>query len=635
MKRLIALVLTFSLLLSGCGSPSNPTPDAEPLDLPGISVSKSEAKDCDAPSDLRRAMLSMLDNAIALEGTGNLFEIPCPELEQLSQPMMAADGEDLLFFSHTFDGDDSFTQLATVNHFTGNCLVSEPFDITAFAPPQVTDNHIILSDPETGRIRALTKTLEVEQEFSLPAGSGEWYLSPDQSTLYQLDWDGRISATSVQDTTQTQVLETLSRHNFYDPDNGRVPFTYIDSETQRAATGYLDLSTGTVEHLPIGFNLFHLELSGDCWLSTDYNHTYPVYLYDGTQKKVITGDGDETIYLVDPGKLLKINQDRTQLSLYNADGTHISTCTIPQMNPYDTPALVWSPSYGGYFFFHTDEDGKGTLMFWDTVAATEGNGLPMCSYEEYLNAPIGTLLDRALYTRAKELGDRYGLEICIADQCELNHPDFTASQATDPEDVSNALDLLEGVLSKYPEGFFEQLRYNAIEQVQISLMRDLIPSGGYQGSYNGFAYSSNDEYQVVVDIYSISDTTYFHEFSHIIDARLDWDAGFRDDALFSEDHWKSLSPESFSYTYSYDSDWPDIYGNGLESYFIDGYSCTFPTEDRARIMETAMGEWGQWNFSSYEPLRAKLAYYCDCIRDCFDTTGWPEITSWETYLHTS
>ena len=377
-----------------------------------------------------------------------------------------------------------------------------------------------------------------------------------------------------------------------------------------------------------------LTASGDCWLGSDFDHTAPVYFYDGTSKRVITAEEESAIYLVDPGMLVKLNSYRTQLSLYDATGTHRSTCTIPPAMLHDTPSIVWSPSYGGYFLLSNDANGKGTLLFWDTGTVTEGEPLPMCSYEEFLNAPAGTVLDSALYARAKELGDRYGLEICIGDQCETDYPNFTASQVTNPEDITDALDQLEDALAAYPEGFFQQLCYDTIQQLEISLMTNLVPGDGYQGSYNGFAFSQDDEYQIVVDIYTMAETTYFHEISHMIDSRLHWDTEFRPDARFSEEHWKSLSPESFSYTFSYDSVWPNIYGNGLDSYFIDGYSCTYPTEDRARVMETATGDAGEWTFAEHEPLREKLSYYCDCIRDCFDTTGCPETTRWETYLHT-
>ena len=31
-------------------------------------------------------------------------------------------------------------------------------------------------------------------------------------------------------------------------------------------------------------------------------------------------------------------------------------------------------------------------------------------------------------------------------------------------------------------------------------------------------------------------------------------------------------------------------------------------------------------------MQNKFAYYCQCIREGFDTTGWPETTPWEEML---
>jgi hypothetical protein len=70
----------------------------------------------------------------------------------------------------------------------------------------------------------------------------------------------------------------------------------------------------------------------------------------------------------------------------------------------------------------------------------------------------------------------------------------------------------------------------------------------------------------------------------------------------------------------------------LESgYFITEYALTYPTEDRATLMEAAMSLY-TWDFEPGSGTRQKLQYYADCIRDCFDTSGWPERTLWEQVL---
>ena len=138
-----------------------------------------------------------------------------------------------------------------------------------------------------------------------------------------------------------------------------------------------------------------------------------------------------------------------------------------------------------------------------------------------------------------------------------------------------------------------------------------------------------DHYLIVADIYDMDLQCYYHEFSHVIDSFLQWDAWHRDDALYSETGWLDLNPKWFDgYTYDY-STLPE-----MEDYtsFIDSYSMISPTEDRARVMEYAMSEYGSWIFEDAPILRKKLSYYCRCIRDAFDTTGWPEVLPWEQYL---
>jgi hypothetical protein len=57
---------------------------------------------------------------------------------------------------------------------------------------------------------------------------------------------------------------------------------------------------------------------------------------------------------------------------------------------------------------------------------------------------------------------------------------------------------------------------------------------------------------------------------------------------------------------------------------------TYPTEDRATLMAMAMYE--PAGFDGNPGMIEKMRYYAECIRDCFDTTGWPETTIWESVL---
>ena len=112
-----------------------------------------------------------------------------------------------------------------------------------------------------------------------------------------------------------------------------------------------------------------------------------------------------------------------------------------------------------------------------------------------------------------------------------------------------------------------------------------------------------------------------------------------------------MNPEGFDYYYAYidpngdsyewsgsseyttnDSAWYD--GDTDSVYFIDAYSTTFPTEDRARLMEYLLSDvdYGPPAYFASVHLQEKLTYYFQCIRTKFDTTNWPEQTSWEQML---
>lgn len=79
------------------------------------------------------------------------------------------------------------------------------------------------------------------------------------------------------------------------------------------------------------------------------------------------------------------------------------------------------------------------------------------------------------------------------------------------------------------------------------------------------------------------------------------------------------------------TDMPEQTLHYLETgYFDSDYSMTYPTEDRATRFVAAMT---QAPLLEESPgMQKKLDYYAQCIRDCFDTEGWPEVVHWELVL---
>ena len=256
------------------------------------------------------------------------------------------------------------------------------------------------------------------------------------------------------------------------------------------------------------------------------------------------------------------------------------------------------------------------------------------SYQNGQDQPPQDTPEQQIAERVAELSQRFGVDIRIPQQSDLAYSHYDAYALTDRTFIRSALDTLEENLGLYPEGFFRQLAYGTIEIVRIELVAGLAVKEGAlldTGSVDGFAQNKGDHYLIVLNGYFADPEILFHEISHLIDARLNWDAGNRTDALFSEEAWLALQPEGFAYAMSY-VEIPEALRSYLETdYFLTDYALTFPTEDRAKLMQSAMVN-NAGDFAPDSGRRAKLQYYADCIRDCFDTTGWPETTAWEQVL---
>ena len=205
--------------------------------------------------------------------------------------------------------------------------------------------------------------------------------------------------------------------------------------------------------------------------------------------------------------------------------------------------------------------------------------------------------------------------------------------------IADGLDALESALKKYPDGFMKQLVYGDQKKLEIHLTGAFTlkeyPEGEVNGftTYIGFAQEQEGKNVVAVDITMAGsiEQTLHHEIMHIINYKLIFDAKIRSEALYSEEDWNALNPKGFTYVEDKFYLPEDIYWDGYESYFIDIYSRTSASEDRARIMEYAMAD-ADWAFSGADGRYQKLAYLCECIRDAFDTKGWPKQTVWEQML---
>ncbi len=632
MKRLLAVILLLTILLSGCYP-------AMPIGGPGESgqtqqESQSGVRNESESADLPEEGPSLMESREVASTEGSAYYLPCAALEDMSWATPFAAGDSLLFMSTTYDeeGGSAHTQLVAMNQKTGEVVGEFSQSINSYIALQVVGNRVCLSDSAAGWLGIFDHRLTPEKEYSLSSDDGSWYLSSDLQKLYSISWDGGIRCIDLATLTEEAVLENVTDMIPTRIDDETLLISYTDVATQMAYRQMLSLATGTLEDLPLQGPYYQVQQAGGIWL---YNHPIDWMRYivqSGGQTRQITLENGYMM-LLEGGHLLYVNYDANQMKLYDGNGGYVAGCTLAGGSRADG-RWAWSDYCGGYFTVEYDSSNRGRLLFWDVSQQQVGAPLALTPYETSETAE-GSLVSAQLYRRAEDLSQQYDVDIRIAELCGLDYPDFTASILTNEYNIDYALDCLETALAAFPEGFFTQLKCGDLTSIHIEIVHNLkdtrVQEGDDFSEFNGFTREMGDHRLMVLDAETMYVDTIYHEFSHMIDARLEYDALHREGALYSEAMWTELQPEGYTFPYSY-GDIPDAsYEAAAEGYFVSVYGSTYPTEDRATIFESAMVGYRE-TFWAQPVLLEKLAYYCICIRDCFDTTGWPEVTQWEEPL---
>ena len=609
MKRKLLGFLCVCTLISGCG-----LSEANPLDTEPPRVETSE-----------EPHISLLEQGIALEESSNLMYIPCEMIEGMTDPEMHLLGNGLLL-SECREKEWAFYHISLED---GALLASGSLPAAPGTEVYIGSGEMGLCDRRSGVVSILDEGCQLQRTYRIANGGDEWYLNAGLDTLYIFFSDRGLMAYDLESGEESWLVENIFCGGGVSGGNGYVILTYTGRTDQKTYSRCLDLSKATLETLPVDGEVTRL---GETWLIRERKAEGRYSLVDGGSSYIINWM-DGPVRLLSPHRhLLAADASGRNLSLFECDGGFVSRCALPQNSSAVVgEEFIWSDYWEGYFFADFI-DSSFRLMFWDVSADMDGEDLEMSLPEQIPQIP--PVVEPQLYERAGEISQRFGVEICIAEQCSLDYSHYEAYALTEPAFIRSALDILEEGLSRYPEGFFHQLRYGTIESIRIELVGGLWTKDGvdsHPNSVSGFAQHGGNCYIIVLDGFLLKQKTLFHEISHVIDKRLDWDSFIRADALFSEEAWLALQPEGFDYAYRYTEIPKDLLRYMESGYFDREYALTFPTEDRATLMAAAMIN-NDLEFAPGSGRREKLQYYADCIRDCFDTTGWPEIAPWEQAL---
>ena len=638
MKRLLALLLMLCLL-AGCAAAPAPAPDPAPEPEP----SPAPEPEPEPPA--------MLDLREPLSDGSAVSYLPCAALDGSFYTSLELCGDSLLFYGSRFteeDGDGACSagdlQLALLDRRTGLLQCEATLSGAGAAHVQRCGAQIAVCDWDGGTLYLYDDTLTLQAKYRVARDWCVFYPDDSAARVYCFTPDSGIQVIELADGARTTLLPDARGLYTNTRCGSSVTFNYVDLDTQMSCSALLDLDSGEISPVPFEGDFYSCACDGGFWLAG------LSYIADG----YLCGTADAPGMLELPGTMLSLlpggflyapayseGETRT-FALYDTEGHYLSGYT--QTDAWDswhgTP--VYCPEENGFYLTAGTTDGKLRLLFWDLSVPTDGADLTVTPLPEIMGEPQpGSAVSQSLYDRAAALSEQYGVTIRIADQCETTYYTYTAEPDYDFWHISAGLDELEAALSSYPEGFFRQLCYDTYRETEINLVGALTPCDLPEGEVNGFtSFAAFVEHGVskhimVIDLnqYGSIEENCYHEFSHIIDAKLAFNAQYRDDARYSEEGWASCNPPGFEYTYNYYEFSDDVYTDGYDGYFVDTYARTFPTEDRARVLEYAMSGLG-WIFDggTQAPLREKLAYYAACIRDGFDTTGWPAVTAWEEPL---
>lgn len=207
--------------------------------------------------------------------------------------------------------------------------------------------------------------------------------------------------------------------------------------------------------------------------------------------------------------------------------------------------------------------------------------------------------------------------------------------------AASALRTVNDCFSEYPQGFFELLnREDGLALILVGGMERVLPDCPAEAA--AFTCTEGGRTLIILDCSGqISRWTIMHEVCHAIDRRL---ARLGEEGVidWSEEEWLALCPEGFSYHNAYvDAEGREIgvfgsaeytaEGEG-EPWFINRYSRTFPTEDRAVLFETLMRAGSGAEYLKSPHVIAKLSRYFEAIRMGFGGKWKSGSAFWEKRL---
>ena len=476
-----------------------------------------------------------------------------------------------------------------------------------------------------GQMVFLDVDLRESARINLPEGiTGTPLVSADLQTIYytvgnsiriidrSAGRDRLLRQTNWQDLTLVKLHET----------DALLECRGTDVGGQQAAL-FFSTETGTLSKQYN--NAISLTVTGDGW--------FAAVSQDGYSEILVSTDG-ENILSLDPGHPYDSITPLTQLhgvviAAHGDDGIGVEFCdadgivTAAATVEAATLGSIWGNAEENCIWLLCDQT---RLCRWDLEesAVTDGGSRLTPRYTRD-NPDVEGLA--ALATQAQTMTEFLPVVIHLAEDAVAVIPDgYTAVSEYRVSKLEDGVEALVALLEQFPADFLEQAaKSSADKKLHIALVQSLTGSIASDTPVDAVDVQFRDDGGSIYMMVTLGDALpygFCHSLGHVIDARV-----LSKCSAF--DNWKGLNPKGFDYDYSYnlnaareDETMPDA--------FLNTFSMSFPTEDRATLFAHAMLGGNEAHFQS-EAIQKKLKALCNGIGQAFELTE--SDLPWEQYLH--
>ena len=319
------------------------------------------------------------------------------------------------------------------------------------------------------------------------------------------------------------------------------------------------------------------------------NNGYMLYNYKDN-KVIIKKENEKKYYLNSKNETsnIKVNNDGTKLITFNDDSKELKIYDLENNKIINKIILNLS-----------SEEFISLFILNDLAYSVVTNGI---SYDLYVwNYKENTLNESMIsHSDSKSKINSYELVTKIKNEFNVNmyiyekgvrfFNDFYALPSYDDELTYDSLSKTYKMLSNFNKEFYDKFYINDNNGIEIYLTDKVAPSDLNIQIKNPSAYSlvMNNTYIIALNINTNSyEKTLCHELMHTIENNMH--DLYNNKILKNEpfNKWNEYNPKDFKYNNSYIEESNDRYTISSEKdvYFIDSYSHTYPSEDRARIFE--------------------------------------------------